>query len=84
MQKKLNFHGYGFQYAVLRFSEELFRQKISSWIFRWSEFPVQVNNVDTRIDFILENTQNGIFIVAECKRVNPAYSNWCFVKTPYI
>lgn len=84
IQKVLNSHGYGFHYAVLRFTEELFKQSKSLWIFEACEFPVQINNVNTRIDFILKNIQAELYIVAECKRVNPALSNWCFFKTPYI
>jgi len=84
LQKALNSHGYGFHYAVLRIIEELFNQSRSPWILEACEFPIQINNVNTRIDFILKNTQAELYIVAECKRVNPAFSDWCFVKTPYI
>ena len=84
LRKILNNHGFGFQYAVLRRSEELFRIRKSIWIFEAAEYPVSVKNYDTRIDFILKSMNCERYIVAECKRANPAFSNWCFVKTPYI
>jgi hypothetical protein len=44
----------------------------------------------TRIDFILRRSNTNpiesiqpFFIVAECKRVNAAISNWCFIRAPY-
>lgn len=89
LQKILSAHGYGFHYAVLRNAMELYHQRKSKWIFEVAEFPVTVRGVDTRIDFILKaQDPSGVywdcFLVAECKRVNPALSDWCFVHTPYV
>lgn len=51
-----------------------------------SEFPVE-SEKGTRVDFVLErkasNSYKRLFLVAECKRANPATANWCFVKSPY-
>ena len=90
LKKILSAHGYGFHYAVLRKAKELYDQRKSKWAFEVAEFPVTVRGVDTRIDFILRAQDDTIpvywdcFLVAECKRVNPALSDWCFVRTPYV
>ena len=54
------------------------------------EFPVEINNSNTHIDFILERKdksefpkKNPLFLICECKKANPALSNWCFVKAPF-
>ena len=77
-QALLNRHGYGFCYAVI--------QHIGSnplgWQFEVAEFPVDVQGKGTRIDFILRHRASNAFVVAECKRANPATANWCFAKAP--
>ena len=84
----LNKNGYGFHYSIIRKAKELQETGKSSFWFEASEFPVQVQGKDTRIDFILKKMSGGgdwintLFLIAECKRVNPAYSDWCFVKSP--
>jgi len=85
----LNRHGYGFQYAVLKQAHSLSDSRDSSWKFVAAEFPVRVQGEDTRIDFILKRQIDNIydqhfFLLAECKRANPALSNWCFARAPYI
>jgi len=77
-------HGYGFQYSVLKLAHELVQKKQSSWIFEVSEFPVEVQGERTKVDFILRLKNTRIYIVAECKRADPKFSNWCFVKAPYV
>lgn len=84
LRKILNYHGYGFHYSVIRHINELFDKRKTSWGFEAAEYPVSINDYDTRIDFILKNVNRDNYIVAECKRANPAFSNWCFVKAPYI
>jgi hypothetical protein len=79
----LDRHGYGFQYRVLKRIEELF-MKGSAWIFYAAEFPVEVRGCSTRIDFVLCHKDENLYLVAECKRANPALSDWCFVKIPYV
>jgi hypothetical protein len=81
---QLNIHGYGFQYAILNVAKKCFEDQISPWIFEVSEFPVEINGASTHIDFILRNSNEPFFIIAECKRADPAVSNWCFVKTPFV
>ena len=80
----LNTHGFSFQYAVLKEAKSCFEAMKSPWAFEVSEFPVAVKKMPTHIDFILKNVKEPFYIIAECKRANPALSNWCFVKTPYV
>jgi hypothetical protein len=93
----LNEHGYGFQYAVLQKVSALFDSGQSSFKVEGSEFPVAVGPDDkknTKIDFVAirlgkmpAHTDKGrgpkLFLLAECKRANPAYSDWCFIKAPF-
>ena len=82
--KLLNQHGYGFQYATLKLAEDLCRQKKSPWLFEAAEFPTEVQGRGTRIDFILRFRKSHCFILAECKRADPKFNNWCFVRAPYV
>jgi hypothetical protein len=89
LRKVLNAHGYGFHYAILRKAYNLHCEGKSKWVFEAAEYPVAVKGFDTRIDFILRTSYEysppgSCFLVAECERVNPALSHWCFVRTPYI
>ena len=56
------------------------------WSYEAHEFPVQVKGTGTKIDFILKtvtyNERHECFLLAECKRVNPSLSDWCFLRTP--
>lgn len=81
---KLNEHGFGFQYAVLKTAVEFTKDRKSPWIFEVSEFPLNVKGFDTKIDFIFRYFKNPILLLAECKRSNPALSNWCFARAPYV
>lgn len=88
-QDALNRHGYGFHYSVLSHAKELETARKSSWAFEAAEFPVEVQSHGTRIDFVLHlltepRVNQRVYIVAECKRVNPAMSNWCFIPAPII
>jgi hypothetical protein len=82
----LNRHGYGFQFGVIRRLHELNLAGNSKFLFQTVEFPVEVQGNGTRIDIVLTHRSNEIppfFLIAECKRANPALSNWCFVRAPY-
>lgn len=83
-EKGLNRHGYAFQYAVLKVARDMCDFG-SEWIFEASEFPVEVKGTPTKIDFILRHSRAPWFyLLGECKRANPALSNWCFARAPYI
>jgi hypothetical protein len=82
-EKALNRQGYGFQYSVLKKAKDILGQG-SQWYLETSEFPV-VQGPGTRIDFILRHRYHtNLYLLAECKRANPAYSDWCFAKAPFI
>ncbi len=80
----LNRHGHAFQFAVLERVAQLFSSGGSPFSFEVSEFPVQVRGTPTRIDFLLKKRNGQLLLVCECKRANPALSNWCFVRAPYV
>lgn len=83
----LNRHGYGFHYSVLKKLDDLRKTSKSAFVFEAAEFPVEVNNQPTRIDFVLRRAnsrERPLLILAECKRANPALSNWCFTKAPFV
>lgn len=79
--------GIPFQSAVVRYCEELFHRGVSRWAFEVAEFPVNVNGADTRIDFVLYGKSawgdHSAYLVCECKRPNPALSDWAFMRSPY-
>lgn len=83
--KQLNSHGYGFQHRVIREAESLQQRGKSPWYFEAAEVPVSVGDDHTRIDIVFKR-QSGppFYLLAECKRANPALSNWCFARAPYV
>jgi hypothetical protein len=93
VRKVLNTHGHAFQYAVLRRAEELAREERSRWIFEAAEFPVGDASAPIHADFVLSaapylfggpgGTDHRAYLVAECKRADPARARWCFVAAPY-
>src|ERR1041384_927116 len=93
----LNNQGFGFQYAVIREIQRLiienFKQHedrgFPNWSIDCAEVPVEVQGRNTHVDFVLTRYKNSgnpsgiVKIVAECKRVDSALSNWCFVRAPF-
>lgn len=93
VRKYLDRHGFGFQYAVLRTMQDLFETRASPWRLEAAEFPVGTTEKPIHIDFILrasgpssllaELGDPELYMVAECKRADPARANWCFAQVPY-
>lgn len=83
LRKMLNIHGYGFHYAIMRKAEQLFSSREAGWVLEGSEFPVATRYDTTHIDFILRRRSSRTYLVAECKRADPARARWCFAKAPY-
>jgi hypothetical protein len=77
----LDSHGYSFQEAVVRAISQV--GSPSAWTPWVPEFPVQIHGHSTRIDLVLTNRTNRIYLVCECKRANPAIANWCFARSSY-
>lgn len=85
-QRELNLHGYGFQFSVLQKAHNDSEFGQSRWRFSVAEFPVQVQGVGTRIDFVLFRqplSWSRTVMICECKRANRKFSNWCFIRTRY-
>lgn len=83
LQKILDSNGYSFQYSVARTAHKLSLEKKSPWLFFGTELPVTVNGRVIHIDLILKHRDYNIYLVAECKRVNPKMAIWSFVRSPY-
>jgi hypothetical protein len=81
--KLLNTHGYAFEQVVIHCCANLYSGEKSDWRFVVSEYPVLLHGRPHHIDFVLEHKQSKSVLVAECKRVDPARSRWCFVRRTY-
>lgn len=89
-RRVLNAHGYPFQFAVIRRAQVLRQLQYSKWVFESSEIPVGTSGRSTHVDFVFRDYRgrdNGAFpnlyLIAECKRVDPSKAIWCFVRNPY-
>ncbi len=80
---RLNGEGYALQYAALSAAHNLFDSGNRTWAFVASEFPVLADH-STRVDFVLRNRREDLYLLCECKRANPALRNWCFARAPYV
>jgi len=82
----LNMHGFGFQERVQKVARDLYDAGESRWRRVVAEFPVEVQGRGTCIDFILrcrktdEQLPVYLYLICECKRVNPARGAWCFCR----
>ena len=83
LKKALDVHGHGFHYAVMRRAHEMRALHETDWVLYGTEFPSINRGETTHIDFILKHYKGDTFLIAECKRADPAKANWCFVKAPY-
>lgn len=78
--KELNDSGFGFQHAVAQAIES--RSGSGGWTVEYSEFPVSTALRPVHID-VLAWFENRLLLVGECKRVNPAFSDWLFARSPF-
>ena len=78
-KEELDKHGYSFQDAIAKATLEI--DSVAGWSPWAPELPVEVQGDHTRIDFVLTNGSGNVHLVCECKRSNPALSNWCFAET---
>jgi hypothetical protein len=86
--KALNQNGYSFQHAVIKLIHTMPPNK-SGWELVAPEYSAQVKGFDTRIDLVCNRLvgrigSNTMVLLGECKRANPAFSNWLFAKTPLL
>src|SRR6266581_2575724 len=83
LRKFVSSHGHGFHYAVLRRAHQLATERKSQWLFEAAEFPVTSGDQVIHVDFILRLGQTKVYLVAECKRADPARARWCFIRSRY-
>lgn len=83
LRKQLRRHGIAFQQAAIREVADADQTK-SPWRFDVAEYPVELRDHGTRIDFVLRHRSLPLFYVAECKRVAPTVGVWCFLRTPSV
>jgi hypothetical protein len=82
-RRRLNSHGHAFQQAVLKHIRGLRSEPYWTHLtFEAAEFPIELNGKQGHVDFILRFGNH--YIVAECKRVDPAVGVWCFAATPFV
>lgn len=79
VRKLLNMNGHAFHHSVMQHVLDLVQQGALAhfWRLHAVEFPVTVNEHDTRVDFVLEHGNKNNYIVAECKRQAPQ-TCWVF------
>ena len=77
-EEAINRQGYGFQHSLIKAFDELSHSGRTNWCKPISEFPVTVHGSHTHIDVILQYTGANLYMIGECKRVNPALGAWCF------
>lgn len=82
-ERELNQHGYGFQHAVIARVRGLYNGD-HSWCPMGAELPVD-QGPGTKVDIILRSStfHTSVWLVGECKRVNPAFTDWCFISSPF-
>lgn len=78
-KEELDKHAYSFQDAIAKAATQV--KSVACWSPWIPELPVEVQGAHTRIDFVFTNASGSVYLVCECKRSNPALSNWCFAQT---
>jgi hypothetical protein len=85
-RRGLNQHGYAFQHRVIREAARLQDDGLSAWDLLGVEVPIVAGDRHSRIDFVLSMKREPDelwLLAAECKRVNPAFGQWCFARGSY-
>jgi hypothetical protein len=77
-------HGHALQYTALAAARAAHAAGTSAWQFEAAELPVSSNAGSTKIDFVLTTADYQAYLIAECKRANPAYRDWCFARAPFV
>src|SRR3989344_1923284 len=56
-------------------------EKTALFVLVAEEYPVDINGLTTRIDFIFSNQDktDEHFLIFECKKANPDYKTWIFL-----
>lgn len=78
---ELNSQGFGFQHAVV---QAIHQHHANMWEAAATEFPVSYRGRSTHIDVLAWCFhQRRALLVGECKRVNPAFGQWIFARSPF-
>lgn len=89
LENILNRHGFSYHFKVMDRAEELREKKLISWLLEGTEIPVGSGVDVIHVDFVLfqqpayDQSPSGAYLVAECKRVDPALGIWAFARSPY-
>ena len=83
IREAISSSGYPFQARIMREAKDCSDNGKSEWLFDSVEFPVQVAGKDTRIDIVLFHKSQPVYLSIECKRANPQFSRWVFLKLDY-
>jgi hypothetical protein len=86
LREHLTKHGHAFHARVIDEIRRLHIEHRTVWRPEVYEFPAQVQGRDTRIDCILTAPERDdrFWVLAECKRMDPALKDWCFYRMPFI
>ncbi len=80
-RQALQEHGHAFHYATIKAIERASTIQDSGWHFVASEVPIALNGEEVHADLIFRSHRH--YLIGECKRVNPAYSQWLFAQTRF-
>ena len=80
--KGLNVHGFGLNYAVIK--KILDRAQHFGWQFVGSEIPLTLNSAETHADLVFYRQVSSLYLLGECKRVDPSRGAWCFGRSQHI
>lgn len=77
-RKAFSLHGFGLQYAaaatISRYSSG-FGQRLN---FVGAEVPVSIGGKETHADLVFRDPRIRGYLLIECKKTDPAVSEWCF------
>jgi hypothetical protein len=76
--QELNSSGFPFQHAVV----QRFQRAGKHWEVQATEFPLSYAGNTTHVDLVAFYAKR-VAIVAECKRANPAFADWLFLRSPF-
>lgn len=84
LRKHIDSHGHAFQLSVAAHLREEALQRNIFFRVVAQEVAVEAGDKPTHIDFVMSNFAHSVWLVCECKRSDPAISNWCFARMPHV
>lgn len=80
LRKQIDSHGHSFQLSLAAHLREESLQRNIFFRIEAEEVAVEAGDKPTHIDFVMSNFAHTCWLVCECKRSDPAISNWCFAR----